>query len=347
MKPLKRLPRYDASDRVMQLAGAWLARQDRGLTAAESAEFRIWIQADASHAAAVAQLERTMSTFERLRELEPHTAEKPDCDAFAPPSRASRRWLTVASLGVAAAIATMVWSGRTGSTPATWHYATAESGFEHATLVDGSRVKLNANTSVDIEFTARERRVHLSRGEAHFEVAKDSVRPFVVRANRVSVSAVGTAFNVRLATAGVEVLVTEGKVRVEPAQASGTTRASEGAAPEIPLLTAGHKVVVPAAILTESPEIAAISPEEMHRALAWHTRVVEFRKTPLKEIVAEFNRLNLQQIVIADADLETLRVGGSFRTDQPEAFVRLLENSFGVAAERSGDVLTLRKAATE
>jgi len=42
--------------------------------------------------------------------------------------------------------------------------------------------------------------------------------------------------------------------------------------------------------------------------------------------------------------LETLRIGGNFRTDQPEAFVRLLESSFGVAVERSADVITLRKA---
>jgi transmembrane sensor len=54
-------------------------------------------------------------------------------------------------------------------------------------------------------------------GEAHFFVEKDPQRPFVVNAAGIDVRAVGTAFNVRIDPAAVEVLVTEGRVRVDPA----------------------------------------------------------------------------------------------------------------------------------
>jgi transmembrane sensor len=59
--------------------------------------------------------------------------------------------------------------------------------------------------------------VVLERGEAHFQVAKNPARPFVVVARGVEIRAVGTAFSVGLESTRVEVLVTEGQVAVETA----------------------------------------------------------------------------------------------------------------------------------
>jgi transmembrane sensor len=340
------LPRYDAPEHVMRLAGAWLARKDRGFTSAECEEFENWIRANRIHAAAVAQLERTMSTFNRLRELAPREGAPPNCDALAP-ARSSRRWLPVAGVGIAAAIAIVFWSGRFTFASDTWRYSTPVGGYDHATLVDGSTVHLNSDTVVEVDYTPTERQVRLRRGEAHFHVAKDASRPFVVQAKTISVSAVGTAFNVRLATTDIEVLVTHGTVRVAQPVISGPSRTAQAATPaELPLLTAGQKVIVSTVVQSEPTAIAAVSVEEIQRALAWQ-RVAEFNRTPLCEIVEEFNRQNQQQIVIRDRELDSLRIGGSFRTDQPEAFVRLLETSFGIAADRSGRLITLRKAAAE
>jgi transmembrane sensor len=342
-------PPYDAPEPVVRLAGAWLARRDHGFTAEEAAEFDCWVRAHPSHAAAVAQLDRTMSTFDRLRELAPPAGVAPDRDYFAPP-RTIRRWLPVAVTGLAAALAVIVWTGRDAPSPTHWRYATLAGGYDRAILIDGSIVELNTDTSVEIDYTRRERRVRLTRGEAHFQVAKDPSRPFIVQANAVSVSAVGTAFNVRLATAGVEVLVTEGRVRVAPpspppARASHVIPAEPVA--EIPLLTAGQKVVVSTTAIAEPARIDEVSRDEMQRALAWQMRVAEFSKTPLSAIVADFNRQNQLHIVIHDPELGALRIGGNFRLDQPDAFVRLLENGFGVQVERSGQVITLRKAPPE
>lgn len=94
---------------------------------------------------------------------------------------------------------------------------------EHRALPDGSWVDLNVGADIAVEFTAGgagARRVVLRRGEAHFTVAKDAARPFVVEAGGVAVRAVGTAFSVQRGGAGVEVLVTEGRVAVAPAALS-------------------------------------------------------------------------------------------------------------------------------
>jgi transmembrane sensor len=344
--------------RVMRAAGAWLARRDRGLTTTEEVEFSAWLQADPVHTAAMAQLERTFEKFDRLRELAPHEAAEPDADVFA--RRRTRpgvrrgilRSAAVAGLAAAAALAFMFVRPQAPTAPASWQYATAAAGYERALLIDGSTIDLNGDTAVDVEFTASERRVRLLRGEAHFQVAKNASRPFIVSAGSVAVRVVGTAFNIRLDPAAVEVLVTEGKVSVEPpAPAAPSSRAAAsppaGASTAGPLLTAGHKLVVPTANAV-APSVAAVTPDEIERALAWQPKVAEFRKTPLADVISEFNRYSAgrqaPRLVIDDPALEALRIGGSFRADQPEAFVRLLEAGFGISAQRSGDTITLRRA---
>src|SRR3546814_14557130 len=61
-------------------------------------------------------------------------------------------------------------------------------------LEDGSIVTLNGNSAVQIRYEDDIRRVVLRRGEASFEVAHNSERPFVVSADGVKVRAVGTEF---------------------------------------------------------------------------------------------------------------------------------------------------------
>ncbi len=81
-------------------------------------------------------------------------------------------------------------------------------------LDDGSRIALNSNSQVQIEFTADKRTVRLLRGEAFFEVAHNKERPFVVIAGENEVTAVGTAFEVRYEPDHIDVTLVEGKVNV-------------------------------------------------------------------------------------------------------------------------------------
>lgn len=82
------------------------------------------------------------------------------------------------------------------------------------TLADGSTAELKADAEIRVEYGQEYRRVTLVRGEAHFTAAKDATRPIVARAGDVDVCAVGTAFAVQFATSKVDVIVTDGTVRV-------------------------------------------------------------------------------------------------------------------------------------
>jgi transmembrane sensor len=95
-------------------------------------------------------------------------------------------------------------------------YVTVDGAQRTVVLDDGSKVRLNANTSIDVDMAADERRVTLRRGEAYFEVAIDRRRPFVVATPRCTATAFGTSFALALRVQPHRdaVIVTQGAVRV-------------------------------------------------------------------------------------------------------------------------------------
>jgi transmembrane sensor len=202
-------------------------------------------------------------------------------------------------------------------------------------LPDGSRVELKDGTRIAVQYSETERRVVLQGGEAHFSVWKDAARPFVVVASGVEVRAVGTAFNVRLGEDQVEVLVTEGRVKVEQVEVAGV------AVPRIdnpPLVEVGERAVVPLAPANgaPAPSVGTVTFDDIARELAWQAPRLQFHETPLAEAVAEFNRLNRHQLELAEPALGELRIGGTFRPDNVEGFIRSLEPALGVRGEPAG-----------
>jgi len=204
-------------------------------------------------------------------------------------------------------------------------------------LADGSVVELRDQAEMGVEFTASLRRVVLLRGEAHFQVAKDPVKPFVVQVGAIEVRAVGTAFTVNIGRTATELLVTEGRVAVEkPARPSGGPTAATSAAvvqsQSLAFVDAGNRAVVAAG----SAQVQPISEAETSERLAWRVPQLEFSGTPLVDAVAMMNRYNEIQFVLADPALDRLQLSGFLRVDKTATFIRLLESNFGLVAERRG-----------
>ncbi len=327
-------------------AADWLVRRDRGLTPAEQDDYLQWLAADPRHGDALARQQATWRELDLLSDWRPEHAREPNPALLAPPRRAARRpfrWLVPVALASAAAVVAGFFFQRDAR-----HHSQAAAdliavaiGYEKRFLDDGSLLELNRGASVVVEYTAAERRVRLLTGEAHFTVAKNPSRPFIVSAAGVETRAIGTAFNVRLAAGSVEVLVTEGRVQVAPSLPTPAP---------LPMLGVGEKLSVP---LENDPNLnlspaalvpVAVGAEEIARALAWQPRLLQFSSAPLAEVVAEFNRHNTLQLALADPALAAFPVTASFRSDNAEGFVRLLQVTAGVRAERRGDTISLRLA---
>jgi len=335
-----------------QAALDWFSRCDRGLSPEQEAEFETWLAADPTHAALFNEMAGTWNLLGRGAAA---TVLAPPAVPAAPTHRLLRAWAL--SCAAAAAIA-LAYVGYWHPAHYSGEITTQVGGLRTLNLPDGTLVALNTDSVLAADFSPAERLVRLERGEAHFTVARNPARPFIVEAGGVSVRAVGTAFNVRLDDHAIEVLVTEGRVRVDDAVSGHSLLAH---APDVdsatmdafgaPVLTANQKVVVarpaPAArveaVLPASAG-AAVSSEEVRRELAWREGRLEFELAPLRGIVAEFNRYNRHQLAIADPDLAAKCFGGSFRSDDPAGFVRMLHDNYGVRVEETESASILRAA---
>ena len=345
---MNHLPPNDAgTELVEQQAATWVLRTDRGLTAAEQDEFLQWLAADRRHGAALARHKRNWDRLNRLGQWLPEHSPQPNRDLLAPRPQPAfrllagrRAWLAPLALAAALAVGFFLWQARTAPPPSSATPVIAS--IISRTLEDGSVVELNRGAIISVLYTPGERRVQLERGEAHFTVAKNKARPFIVSAGGVAVRAVGTAFNVRLDSAAVDVLVTEGVVQVNQPAVGGVPSPRE---PEPLQLSAGERASVPFAAAAISPVVVPVTKAQAEDILAWQPRMLDFTATPLKGIVGEFNRHNDPiRIVIADTALARTDVSASLRSDNVEGFIRLLEAGFGVSSERAGDTITLRKA---
>ncbi|MBL9190484.1 MAG: FecR domain-containing protein [Opitutaceae bacterium] len=331
------IPDNSRSDEAIAIeAGDWIARRDRGLTATEQDAFLHWLHSHPRHREALARLDRAWSALDSLAAWQPADGAQPNPDLLAPP-RPGRRlawWTSLAGAGVAAAIALFVWRATSfepeGVSVAPGVRVIARP--ERQALADGSVAELNHGGRFEVAFGATERRVRLREGEMHVTVVKDESRPFLVEAGGVTVRAVGTAFNVRRERDGVEVIVTEGRVQVD----------SPAAAPVA--VAKGERARIG---MGARPMVTPTDAEAIERELAWRGVRLEFEALPLEAVVIEFNLRNVRQLAIGDAAAGRMKVAGTFRADEPEAFVRLLEASFGIAVERRSEGAWVLRSAAE
>ncbi len=324
-------------------AAVWVARRDRGLTAAEQDEFFQWLANDPRHGEWLGRHQQTVTGLKQLAQWKPEHSARPNPDLLAAPRAPTRypaqrvmRWLIPVGLAAAAGIAALFWLQRPTVVTPSERFAVV-SPIVRKIMEDGSTIDLNRGAEVKVDYSAGRRRVRLVRGEANFTVAKNPIRPFTVNVNGVEVRAVGTAFNVNLRAKGVEVLVTEGQVQVSaPGHDGAKANSSTSLAVAIPILEAGQRAMV-SLVEPTAPTIENVPAHEIARLIAWKPRQLEFNDTPLAQVVAEFNASNSIKMAVDDPALALLPVGASLRSDNVDGFVRLLESSFGVKAERRSD----------
>lgn len=326
-------------------AALWVARFDAGdVSAKDQAAFQEWLNRSPLHRDAIAAYGNLWSEFDSLKSLV-HAGET------APPAVAhdsltvmlgrARPWLAACAAAVIAAASAAVLlhplhprpqvTARLESpapvplppAPVKATFETPVGGQKKITLADGSAVILNTNSRLEVDFSGKGRDVHLTRGEAYFEVVHNKTRPFTVTADNYVVRDIGTAFDVHLSKAGlVEVGVTKGSVEVGPAQDHGDEKS-------LGVIVAGHDIV-----LGEKAEhVEAVPTPDLGRKLAWRQGQLIYSGQPLSDVLADISRYSSIKIELADPALANLPVGGAFRTDQIQAIFAALENNFGIRAE--------------
>ena len=236
---------------------------------------------------------------------------------------ARRAWIGGGGALIAACAAGLVWQANEGGA-----ISTARGEVRHVPLPDGSTMLLNTQSRVRVAMRPHERRLKMSSGEAWFQVQRDPARPFIVEVGSVRVRAVGTAFSVRRRDLGVEILVTEGVVEAWlVGREANRIR-----------LSAGQKAMV-----AETSPIKQLdtAPSELDRRLAWRSGRIDLAGETLAEAVEEFNRYNARQIYVAQPELNSRKLYGIFRVDDPDGFSRAIHYSLNAQISTSNSLIII------
>lgn len=322
-------------------------REDPGLLA----DFEHWRSTSPEHAAAYDRVERARLLLEGDADSLAMLALRRETLARIASRRGGRRRVLLATC--AALLASVVtgfavsggdWRGLPESLQDHARYwlhgevARSTARGERLTLVleDGSVLTLNTDSRARIRYSDEQRRITLERGQALFEVARDTARPFVVTAGDQEVRALGTAFDVRLSGAQVEVTLLEGRVTVGAAAAAiaSDTAVAPHRAPTV--LEPGQQLVA------HARDLPQLHQPDVQRVVSWRNGQVIFQDDPLASAVEEMNRYARRQVVLADDRLEALRVSGAFDTGNTALFVEALTSYFPIrVVSRQSDHIVL------
>jgi transmembrane sensor len=239
-----------------------------------------------------------------------------------------RAWPIAASLlAIANGILWWAHDGQLLGIPKTYRTAHGEQTAQR--LPDGSVLRLDTDSEATVRYSASERVVELTHGQALFEVAHEAGRRFRISAGAAGAVAVGTQFNVYRKSAAAEITVIQGVVAVFSGAPSWLHAA--GAVPaEVQHVMAGYQIRIDGA-----GSVAQPVPADLNQTLGWLHHKIVFENRPLGEVAAEFNRYARIPVDIEDAQLRALPVSGMFDAGDTESFVAFLETLPGAKVERT------------
>ena len=314
-------------------AATWISRIERGLTASEQDQFSAWIAEDPEHAELLARQSALLTAVQTVSSI---AAPPPmrEAQGSKPASLMRRRVQAWAAAGaLAASVILMIGVSLLGDTPQVNDQSgplrlAAAHTVQSEQLADGSHLWLDARTDVGVALRETERRVQLAQGGVFAEVAPDQDRPFVVETHGVSVTAVGTAFEVQARNGSVSVLVEEGIVRV-----------MDPALGEPGLLEAGQA-------MRRSMGGVWGPPSPAETIAGWRTGRIRVQSERASDLAKQLSLYRQAPILIDGVELSGIRVSGVFSIHQEdsESMVLALADSVEACAapQPSGAIVITR-----
>jgi len=220
----------------------------------------------------------------------------------------TRRWLplAVAAAGICAALGLAYMSKSRAEV-----FATPVGPPVEYSLSDGSTMKLNTDSRVEVTYSKSARAVKLLQGEAFFTVKHDYSRPFTLLLGDGWVRDLGTQFNARLRQGAASVSVVTGAVEMGPGalysrDGETTLHAGEGA-----------RII--------HNRVVEMSKQEVSDGTQWLQGLMVFNRLRLEDAVVEVNRYLSRKLVVQGRAAQDIPVSGKFKIDRAEQFVEYLK----------------------
>jgi ferric-dicitrate binding protein FerR (iron transport regulator) len=196
-------------------------------------------------------------------------------------------------------------------------------------LQDGSKVTLNEGSTLKyaVDENLGVRKVSLS-GEAFFEVARDTIRPFIIDAGLAEIEVLGTSFNVR-AYKNIPVV----EVTVNTGLVSMLSKKTED---NLLILNPGNTGIYN----KDKKELVFVS-EADPNAFSWKTRELIFDEAPLSKVVDDINRIYKSNLKIADEGISDCIITVSFSDQEFSAVLNVLVSTLDLKMERKNGAIVL------
>ena len=307
-----------SSEQIIQQAANWLTRlHDEEVSDAERQAFNAWCQADPRHAVAIDRMRALWGSLDTLPAQPAHVALN---RAFAP--RRARGAQAMGVLGVLLC----GWLGLTHLPVWMADQRTDVGERRQIALEDGSQLQLNSNSAVDVKFDGHQRVIELLQGELWVDVAKDAQRPFVVRTDQGTATALGTRYLVRRAPDGTTVVtVIESTVAVKGDSSEGVK------------VTAGQRSILDHGRAQPPQATDDTDPD------AWTRGLLKVNDQPLSEVLQTLAGYRHGLLRFDPQALQNLRVTGVFKLDDTAAALSTLADNLPIQVEYFTDLLVVVK----
>ncbi|OQP58216.1 hypothetical protein A3860_07785 [Niastella vici] len=197
------------------------------------------------------------------------------------------------------------------------------------TLADGSKVWLNAGSSLryPTAFNGNDRTVEIS-GEGYFEVAEDKTKPFRVFTHGTEVKVLGTKFNVKAYDSDNQVTTTlvNGSVAIQHGSTLRNIKPNQQA------VVAGDSI-----------KVKTKSKEEMEQVLAWKHGFINLEGESVQSILQQINRWYNVETRIEPGTPETTLMGNIERTTPLPKVLELLNTNVSVLFTLQGHTVVAKE----
>ncbi|NMM40600.1 FecR family protein [Pseudoalteromonas arctica] len=194
-------------------------------------------------------------------------------------------------------------------------------------LPDGSKLSLDAQTQLALEFDTNQRLTHLKQGRALFDIAKNPQRPFIVNTDRANITVLGTRFSVDNKSNSTRISVEHGRVKVQ------STRHSH----HLIELIQGQQAV----LNDQGVDVHSMNPKLVG---AWRNGRLVFNNVPLIEACAEFNRYHDADFKFTDFSVNNMMLSGTFTASELDNFLALLPHVLPVKIEKNNNQIVISKS---
>ncbi|MDA7948566.1 MAG: FecR domain-containing protein [Hyphomicrobiaceae bacterium] len=245
--------------------------------------------------------------------------------------RTTTRKAVFAGLALAASLVVAVFAGDIWLALLSDH-RTASGEQARVMLPDGSTAWLNTDSAIGIDYSGKQRRIDLLRGEAYFAVSSNPHVPFVVSAGGHLTRAVGTAFAVRDKSSQVSVTVTEGRIEVLPEGSSSREKKAAGNVQAI----ADQQV-----IYRSDGSAMSVKAVDSNMILAWRNGKIVFDDVSFESAIAELDRYRPGRILIAPTVAANKLVSGVFSPASLDSAIGTLAAMQGLSVRNVTPYLTI------